>query len=236
MKPLCIYHSGCSDGFTAAWVVSKYFKDRGGCDFYPGVYQEAPPDITGRPIVLLVDFSYSKSVIEEMCQKASVTIYDHHKSAIEDLKNLKLIPLNTHFDLNKSGARIVWDILFPDEKPPQFLLHVEDRDLWKFALEGTREIMAAIFSYEYDFKVWDHLEEVLESGVLMIQGSAILRYQQKNIKEVLAKATRRMKIGGHEIPIVNIPYSWGSGAVPLLGKGLPFAGYYFDSADRREFG
>ena len=43
MKPLCIYHGHCDDGFAAAWAVRHGSHDS--FDFYPGVYQQEPPDV-----------------------------------------------------------------------------------------------------------------------------------------------------------------------------------------------
>ena len=57
--PLCIYHHNCADGFTAAWVVKKAF---GNVDFHPGKYNEPPPDVTGRDVII-VDFSYKYDVL-----------------------------------------------------------------------------------------------------------------------------------------------------------------------------
>ena len=34
MRPLCIYHGGCADGFAAAWVVRKAFL--GDVEFHAG--------------------------------------------------------------------------------------------------------------------------------------------------------------------------------------------------------
>ena len=50
---ICIYHGNCADGFGAAWVVRKALGD---IDFFPGKYQEPPPDATGNDVVM-VDLS-----------------------------------------------------------------------------------------------------------------------------------------------------------------------------------
>lgn len=64
MKTLCIYHGNCADGFAGAWVVRRALgEDR--VDFYPGVYQEPPPDVTDRDVII-VDFSYKRPVLEQM--------------------------------------------------------------------------------------------------------------------------------------------------------------------------
>ena len=83
-RPLVIYHGNCADGFSAAWCFWDAYKD--GYEYYPGEYQKAPPDVTGR-VVYLVDFSYKSFVIEQMLETAQcIIVIDHHKSAIEDLE------------------------------------------------------------------------------------------------------------------------------------------------------
>lgn len=53
------------------------------------------------------------------------------------------------FDMDRSGAGITWDFFHPGKARPALIDHVEDRDLWRFALHGTREIQSAVFSYPY---------------------------------------------------------------------------------------
>ena len=73
---MCIYHGNCADGFGAAWVVRKAL---GEIDFHGAKYQEPPPDVTGKDVVM-VDFSYKRPVLLEMAEKAnSILILDHHK-------------------------------------------------------------------------------------------------------------------------------------------------------------
>jgi oligoribonuclease NrnB/cAMP/cGMP phosphodiesterase (DHH superfamily) len=230
MAKLCIYHGNCADGFTSAWVVRKALGDE--VQYHAGVYQDAPPDVEGKD-VLLVDFSYKRAVLEAMREKAaSVTILDHHKTAEADLRDL--LGITTVFDMNRSGARITWDYFFPNAKPPQLLLHVEDRDLWRFALRKTREIQASVFAYPYEFKVWDYLMTA-DMEQLAVEGEAIERKHFKDIRELVSVVTRRMNIGGYNVPIANLPYTLTSDAGHLLAKGEPFAGCYWDTPKGRVF-
>src|SRR6188768_3916450 len=169
-KPLCIYHGNCADGFGAAWVVRKYYKENVLSDepeFYAGVYQTPPPDCTGRDVII-VDFSYKRPVMEKILAECkTLTWIDHHKTAIEDMRevcNQYQVgrPRGTeHFfwstNVEHSGAMLTWMSYFVGKEPPALIKHIEDRDLWRFALEGTREIQANIFSYPYDFAIWDVL-------------------------------------------------------------------------------
>lgn len=230
MSELCIYHGNCADGFTSAWVVRRALGD---IEFHAGVYQNPPPDVKGKD-VFLVDFSYKRNVLEQIRDEAkSVTILDHHKSAQEDLAGLEGI--KQVFDMDRSGARITWDYFFPNELPPAVLLHVEDRDLWRFALEDTREIQANIFSYPYEFDVWDKLMSS-NPQKLAIEGKAIERKHFKDIAELLKVVTRRMVIGGVNVPVANLPYIHVSDAAHQLGHNEPFAACYWDTPKGRVFG
>lgn len=185
-KPLCIYHGGCADGFTAAWAVWKRFGET--FDYHPGVYQNPPPDVAGRDVVI-VDFSYKRDVLQSMLQSGDVhqantiLILDHHKSAAEDLAGLNRPreggfdvsanydpetwrrawedwadwPVRAIFDMNRSGAGLAWDFFHPGKPRPELVSYVEDRDLWRFKLPASREVNAFVFAHAYDFATWDEL-------------------------------------------------------------------------------
>lgn len=233
-RPLVIYHGNCADGFAAAWCFWR--KYHGDADYIGGVYQQAPPDVTGRD-VYLVDFSYKRSVVEEMLTKAhSVTLIDHHKTAIEDLAGLEY--LKTFTDLERSGATLAWDYLYPNEDRPLLLGHIEDRDLWRFKLAGTREIQALVFSYEYDFERWDRLMKADQTELLKMTaaGAAIERKHHKDVAELVKICERRMTIGGHDVPVASLPYTLVSDAAHAMAQGEPFAACYWDTAEGRIFG
>lgn len=232
MKPLCIYHGNCADGFAAAWVVRKYFQQRKIDDttdsvempeFYAGVYQKDPPDCTGRDVII-VDFSYKRPVMEKILAECkSLTWIDHHKSAIADMDGF---PENEKFmkflayDNEHSGAMLTWLYYFPDVEEPQLLKHIEDRDLWLFKLPRTREIQANIFSHPYDFELWDGLMAMRGQVISMfaMAGEAIERKHFKDIHELLNIYTRWMIIGGVEMPVANLPYTMSSDAGHILAE------------------
>lgn len=246
MKALCIYHRGCADGFGAAWAVWKALGDA--VEFYPGVYGVAPPDVTGRDVIL-VDFSYKRPVMEAMCQSAaSITLLDHHKTAAEELDSLGdapgiAIPVFVRIDMEKSGAVLAWEHFHRGKAIPRLLQHVQDRDLWRFALSNTREIVACLFSHPFDFDQWDRLTAEIERDptTILIEGAAIERKLHKDIAELLSASTRIMTIGGHRVPVANLPFTFASDAGNLLclrsvdGTHPPFAGIYYDRPSGRAF-
>lgn len=88
--PLIIYHGNCADGFGAACAAKKFFDNEvgTGCDLYSATYSDQPPTemIKDRRVVI-VDFSYKRDAMIELAKHArSVLVLDHHKSAMEDLR------------------------------------------------------------------------------------------------------------------------------------------------------
>lgn len=255
-KILCIYHGNCADGFGAAWAVRRALGAEN-VEFHAGVYQESPPDVRGRHVVI-VDFSYKRPILLEMGEQAlSVLVLDHHKSAAEDLAGLPkplwswqsylddtvrgIVTDGTDpalprvlFDMERSGAMIAWDFFHPGQPAPQLLQHIQDRDLWRFALEGTREVQACLFSHPYDFDLWDKLMATDPQG-LAVEGAAIERKHHKDIAEFIGVAARRMVIAGYNVPVLNAPYFWSSDAGHLLAQGEPFAACYWDTPEGRVF-
>jgi len=235
-KKLCIYHGNCLDGFGAAWAVHNALGDS--VEFYKGIHQQRPPNVSGFD-VLLVDFSYKKDVLENMLKTASsITILDHHISAEKDLSELlKNEKIKGLFDMNKSGAMLAWEWFNPDKQPPKLIKHIQDRDLWQFRLEGTREIQAALSSYPYDFNIWDKFmaNNDYEIEILKQDGAAIERKLQKDIKELIKSGVRRMNIGGYNVPVLNVPSAYVSDAGNIMSINEPFAACYWDHPDGRSF-
>lgn len=232
MKKLCIYHANCADGFGAAWVVRRALGEEN-AEFYRGKHGDLPPDCTGRDVII-VDFSYKRDVMLTLAEEAnSVLVIDHHKTAEESLVDL---PANVecHFDMNHSGAMLTWIHCFPNEDPPALLKHIEDRDLWRFELSGTRAIQASLFSYPYDFGVWDDLMKT-GVGILEYEGQVLERKHFKDIGELLKVTKRIMIIGGHEVEVANLPYTMSSDAGHILANSNPFGACYYDTPTGREF-
>ena len=249
MKPLVIYHGNCADGFAAAWCF--HHLRPGVHDFHAGVHGDPPPDVAGRD-VFLVDFSYKREVVETMLSEAlSVTLIDHHISAIRDLEAVR--GLTQFTDTERSGAMLAWDFLnynFAPAKfggtrvePPRLLEHIQDRDLWRFALPMTREIQSNVFSLPYTFEVYDRLMRLkgLDLAEFAAAGAAIDRKQAKDLAELLPQVTRIMKIGIWLVPVANLPYMMASEAGNILSRGVErvdpplFAGTYFDTPTHRKF-
>lgn len=174
---LVLYHAECADGFGAAWAIWKRFP---AVRFLPVKHGEPRPyDLRGERVII-VDFSYTRPVLEEMAKETtSLLVLDHHITAAQALAGLPF----AYFDQNRSGAVLAWD--WAHDKPAPWLLrYVQDKDLWEWKLPRSREVSAALASYPFDFQVWDDfLQDDLER-----EGRAILRYENELVTKLTVLA------------------------------------------------
>lgn len=246
---ICIYHGGCDDGFGAAWAIWRRWPE---CLFVTGVYGQPLPKVAGLN-VLFVDFSAKRAELEEMARAAaSIVILDHHKTAeldlapwaragvippgllegeLESLLAAGDLPVVATFDMSRSGAALAWTFAHGSDPMPELLAYVEDRDLWRFALAGTRQVSAALRTYPHRFAVWTDLSKRVHN--LFEEGEIVLRAHQANLAKFL-QDSRPMRIAGHVVPTVNVPYHYASDAAhEMLGAhpSAPFAAAWFVRGD-----
>lgn len=265
IRPLCLYHANCADGFASAWVMRKYFKK---CiDFVAVSYnQPLPAEVIDRHIIV-VDFSYPAEVTKMMLRQCkSVLVLDHHKTAKAELDEFMQAPadmdfwtnhcdavaknpvvrsagfIGVLFDMGRSGAGLVWDYCYPGVERPDLINYVEDRDLWRFKLEPSREVHANLMSYDFDFDLWDEFAQALQNGNGALRlfrngGAAIDRRLQRDIEDTLKVGQRLMVIGGHIVPVCNAPFFMASDGAGKMASRVdaPFAATYTDTSTGRSF-
>lgn len=266
-KPICIYHSHCADGFTAAWVVEQAFRfgkvNDNGVDLYPAAYDDAPPPdqlIMGRPVII-VDFSYPKDVLIAMSKVASIVlVLDHHKTAAANLDGLPTAPsvgylrkalhgirtpgqepgpLYVQFDMERSGAAMAWDYLFPDSPRPKLVDYVQDRDLWKWRLISSHEINAYIGVAEKTLFEWSRIDIMLqqEFDLARTVGAYLLKQNDTHVQSILATSVRPMVIGGIGMQVANCNGQFASDVAGALAERAThgIGASYYDSPSERKF-
>ena len=230
MKPLVIYHGECADGFAGAWTAHRAFS--GNLTLHAAMHGSAPPDVEGKDVYML-DFAYPRSTMITLAKKANkLVLLDHHKTALQELKDLK--QLNAVLDMTRSGSHITWDYFFPRETAPALMLYIEDQDLGRFELPFSREVNEAVFSYPYSLAVWERLM-MQDISVLMQEGTILLRKLNQDLSRLIPALTRKLRIAGYEVPAVNLPFTLAPHAAEALAKGVPFAVGYWDTPEVRVF-
>jgi len=228
-----VTHGGCFDGVTARWLLRGRWQD---AECVDGVYGTFPAfaSETARGTLVIADFSYPRDdMIRLAGEWEHIIVLDHHKTAAKHLVDL---PANVVcvFDMDRSGAGLVADWL---DQRCTLVNYVEDRDLWRWELPDSKEIAAVFGITPFTFDDWDDLAYNLETkiGSVVTMGKAVLARDNIIIDELVGVA-RMMTIGGHEVPVTPCPYALGSEVAGRLAEGHPFAAYYRDLPDRREFG
>lgn len=226
-EPLVIYHGNCYDGFTAAWIARKKFPD---CELVPAKYGDPPPDVTGRTVYVL-DFSYPREVMEQMDTLAEwLVVLDHHKTAEAACEGLEFCK----FDMERSGCRMTWDWFFLNWPVPEWILRIEDRDLWRWKYDDTAFVHAYVASLPMTFESWDEIS-VIELDDLVEHGRSIRQYIETYIEKA-AQEARVVSFGGHTVVAVNVPYQNASEMGSYLLERFSSADYgmgYFQRADGR---
>lgn len=238
-KPtLCIYHGNCIDGFTAAWVVDKWsIEAEQAVEYFAGYYGQPAPDCAGRDVII-VDFSYKRDELSKIVDECrSLIVLDHHKTAQEELGGFpRHHPIEVIFDMDRSGAGMTWDHFFPGIARPYVVGAVEDRDLWRFRLRGTKEINAVLSAHEMTFDNWN---KVIDGNVeqMILAGETLLIKFNKDLAEQLKQGTMIRKVHGDDVPICNLHglYSSEGGNAMCKSSGAAFSVTWFDTKEHRKF-
>lgn len=215
-KKIAVLRHADADGMGAAYAVWKALKDTCELLFISVQYGQAPPVAELAEFnpdkIFIVDFSYNAHTLNtlQIMYTKDITVIDHHKSALPELQAwLPEQSVNPgagsyFFDLERSGCGLTWDLFHLDEEwvpeehgsdtvqpsapMPAILQYVQDRDLWKFELENSKEINAYIATMDDDFEQWDnfYLPEAYDCG------RAILKFRAKQVESRL-KDVRMMQ-------------------------------------------
>ena len=230
---LCIFHANCNDGFASALAVWMKYPN---IEFAGVIYGAEPPDCKYHDVIM-VDFSYKHDTMKKIIKKAkSVTVLDHHKTAEKEIASLlESGDVQGIFDMNHSGAVLTWNYFHPSQPIPEFFLHIEDRDLWKFDIHGTKEIHAALGCYPFDFNIWQSLlYKVPEHKDI---GLHVLAKEKKEISQAVKSTLHKKQLGGYEVYIANLPGIWASDGCHIMCEmenfSNKFAASYYDKENVR---
>jgi oligoribonuclease NrnB/cAMP/cGMP phosphodiesterase (DHH superfamily) len=202
---LVIYHADCLDGFGAAWSAFKTFGHQ--ARYVAARFNEPFVKHSLGCEIYILDFCYSPEITLKALETAQqITILDHHLTAIQefdDFFSTHPIPekLVLRFDIKRSGCVLAWQYFFPKIEIPVILLHIEDRDLWQFKIEGTKEITTALYEQmPLSFNSFDSLNLKTLFSVGRIQVRQFSKMVQR-----LAKNAYFVKLAGSKGLAVNAP-------------------------------
>lgn len=221
-----IYHADCTDGFGAAYSAWKLLGNR--AEYYACKHGTPPPDVKGKNVAIL-DFSFNNATTKKMIDESNeLLVIDHHKSAMVELHDIS----NTHFDMTKSGAMLAWEFFHPGKEPPKFIKYIQDRDLWAWELEYSKEFSAAFDMVPFEFEEFEKFEDDSVFDDAVKRGSYILAYSKTVVKKVCEKAQLR-KLDEKEVLVVNASH-WMSEIGTRLAPDCDFAMIWYWDHDAKE--
>lgn len=246
-KNIVLSHGSCTDGFASSYLMYLYFKKLDEkTEFIPVNYNEPIPDVTDKN-VYIVDFSYSKEVLEQASLKArSITMLDHHLTASQHWGSYRRFThkcnggcdIHITVEEHESGAGLTLEwiknkvkaykintTIFEHEFLNRVVNCVQDRDLWLFKLSETKVIHEALQVIPRTFEAWDLF--ILDQTEEDIKHSLMRAGYYLELKESLAQryAEKHQMIdfSGYKIPAVNCPGESSSRVGEILAKDHPFS-------------
>jgi nanoRNase/pAp phosphatase (c-di-AMP/oligoRNAs hydrolase) len=202
-KIVVVYHKNCLDGFTAAWAAWKKFGNK--AEYIAVDPRQLPNRSFKKREIYILDSSLPPPSLKKLLKdKNEVFVIDHHLSSERDVKSAP----HHVFDLNHSGAALAWQYFHGTKPMPKIVLYAEDFDLWKFKLKHTKEIVAALSLFEFNFKTWDRIAKALERSKtkqkFVEDGKIIIAYENKLVERI-AKNAQLVNFQGVKTLAVNSP-------------------------------
>lgn len=256
-KAVVYFHSNCFDGVGAA-SVAKFLLEKKDIATTCIPYTHGTPDGVAIPgwvgdtkgikdEIYCVDFTPKKAdVLRFKKTRATVTVLDHHISAIEKVNadpEYKSYFDHAVFDIERSGCGITWDYISVGQRRPLFVNLIEDRDLYRFRYPFTKELYHFLGTLEFDIEEFikilkhsiDNIEDPLCLAEFLNKGMAIGKYYDSHIESLAREAFAGFfKIKDKIIPFYNVPYFYGSDLCNkiIVTRDVPYCGYFTISRER----
>lgn len=193
-----LYHSGCPDGFGAAYAAWKKFGET--ANYVPMSYGDALPEGVEGHELYLVDFCYETTEEIEQLLKTTkrLIVLDHHQS---NKPYVESVPEHI-FDINHSGATIAWKYFHPEVPTPRLLTYLEDGDLYHFKYPETEKIFSYLMVLGFDFAKWEalvlELEDEEKRSEVLRKADAYTEFFDALVKMSVERA-KKVRFEGYEV-------------------------------------
>lgn len=201
-----IFHHPCTDGAAAAWV-AKQFNQK------IWLMEWTHEKIDENRMLEIIENCKDKNVMFVDCAPKTrdqlyqlsysckqYLILDHHKSGMELFAD-GFNPSNgeVRFDMEKSGCVLAWEFFFPLKPIPTLLLYIQERDLWKFKLEGSKEFTDYFYAMHNPSNVLeffrimnDYTQNEEAFATIMKRGLAVSEFKQQMCQDMASRSLSKM--------------------------------------------
>lgn len=219
------YHANCADGF-AARCIAQLALGTANVAYWPIQYEgpQMSQAIEPRDQVTYLDYTPPPSILEKLITEMGcrVLVIDHHDTA-KKIHEERLVPWESIFAQDKSGAGLAWEHYFPGQPMPANIGLVQFRDLGKCwsapqHLKTTAELAICFQAYVMrciprTFEAWQplllghasHPERSIQFWHAI--GRALVA-QDRAMIEAAAPAAIKLQLDGYTVPgFIGFPYS-----------------------------
>jgi len=241
--PMCdtvvLYHRSCNDGIAAAWAAYQYLGE--GALYAPYQYgDELPAIVQGRHLIM-VDLSLPAEMLNlDELGVASLLIIDHHKTAqpliaitdtvsnVDQYLKLREDGQRTflYFDLAFSGAVLTWMFFAPADRAhavPEALRMIQDYDLWKHELVGSRQFNAWLAAGDRSIERFNRglRADGSVTAEVIASGHVLMEYDRRIAQSVAKLYVRPVKWKGMMVATVNAPAHLRNEVADILSAQYP---------------
>ena len=137
-----------------------------------------------------------------------------------------------HFDMTRSGARLAWEYFNPREPLPALLAHIEDRDLWRWALPQTDAFLSHLDVVVQSFESWHAVAQFAPAQVaLFVRDGEPMAVKFKALCAQIAGDAHPIQLLGHAGLAVSSGRAFASDVGNILAQQCgTFAAVYYPHA------
>lgn len=153
--------------------------------------------------------------------------------------NLAKIPTICHININQKATAIqlAWLHVFAGTPFPPFLKALEDQLLGLNAIPNSQDILSIVkkdrtvvnedlTAYVDKFYKYFNGPQCDDINQLIIKNQMMNDLARDMVNSIIARNTKKITLGGHTVPIVNIPSEFSDLAGEMLSANAPFAMTY----------
>ena len=173
----------------------------------------------------MIDFMYSPAVTKKLMERNTrVTGIDHHVTSRE----AALITHKPLFSLNNSGAVLAWKYFHPGKPTPLFLKYIEDRDLWRWKMPHSKEILSGTRFTKFTFSLVNKLVRDFNRPAFIkktIEEGRVVKSVYDGLVDQISRLAEWVEFHGHKVLAVNAPHVFTDKLGNMLVKKnkIPFA-------------
>ena len=238
-----IYHKDCLDGFGSAYLVANHVTELDHTvHLIPATYDTREEIISSLNLqpkgeIWILDFSFTTEQflrLKDLWKKEVIWI-DHHATAIADVNIERITEAGVKSYISpgntQSGIGLTWDYLYSGGELgscPDFVLYIQDRDLWKFNCPETKSYCLALSQVPQNRGAWNEfLGEYTTSEIISV-GNNLEDYFNTQLHRAILQTKETCTIQGIKGLVCNLPPMFASEAGNILAaeSGTFGATYY----------